>query len=435
MVPRHAAIIGGGISGLTAAYELIKLGHRVTLLEREEVVGGLARSVRVGERYIERYYHFICGGDEQLIGLIRELGLDVRLHWRAGRTSYYVHGRMYPFTTPVDVLRFSAMSLRSRLRFGLHAARCRRKTNWQHIEQLTAEQWLIDSIGGEAYEVAWRPLLQIKFGPYYQQISAPWLWHRLHRFSQSRRSLWRSEKLGYLEGGSKTLLDALADYIESHGGMIHLTTRATRIIEEKGRAVAVSAGDEQWEADVVVSAVPLPELVGLLPPAVANYQQQLARIDFIGIRCLMLQLHHHITKSFWVNVNDPRIFFNGFVEYSNLNPWHQYGGAEILYVPLYLPTDEELFALPEDDLIQKTVAGLTTICSGFDRSWIRGVVITQDHYAQAICPPQFSQHKPALATPLTGLYVLDSTQLYPSDRCLSGMIGLARTVSEMIDSQ
>ncbi len=435
MAAKRVIIIGGGVSGLTVAYELTKRGHQVVLLEREPVLGGLARSVQVGERYIERYYHFICGPDKHLIGLITELGLDGRLHWRPGHTSYYVQGHMYPFTTPLDLLGFSAVSLGARLRFARHAARCRRMTDWEDIEHLTAEQWLIANIGAEAYETIWRPLLQVKFSRYYDQISAPWLWHRLHRYSQSRRSLWRPERFGYLEGGSKTLLDALADYIQIHGGTIHCSSPATTIIEGQGQALAVGIGSEQWDADVVVSAIPLPELARLLPESAADYRQQIGSIDFVAVRCALLALEDNLTDSFWVNVNDRRIFFNGLIEYSNLNPWRQYGGAGIIYVPLYMPADEELFVWPQEELIESIIGCLEIISPEFDRSWMREAIVTQDLHVQAICPPGFSQRKPNLAAPVSGLYVIDSTQLYPSDRCLSGMIGLAQTVSQMIDSE
>jgi len=131
---KRIIIIGGGISGLTAAWELTRRGREVVLLERRDVLGGLARSAPLNGKPLEVYYHFICGGDRHLVELVNELGLADRLHWRPGRTSYFVNGRLYPFTTPLDLLRFSPLSLTSRLRFGLHALRCRRMTDWQSLE-------------------------------------------------------------------------------------------------------------------------------------------------------------------------------------------------------------------------------------------------------------------------------------------------------------
>ncbi len=424
-------IIGGGISGLTAAWELTKRGYKVMLLERREVLGGLARSTQLNGKFIEVYYHFICGGDRHLIELAGELGLEDRLHWRPGRTSYFVGDRLYPFSTPGDVLRFPRVSLLSRLRFGLHALRCRRMTDWPRIEHLTARDWLIANVGPEAYKVIWKPLLEVKFGRYYQQISAPWIWHRLYRFSQSRRSLLRAEQLGYLEGGSHTLLMALANEVTAQGGLIRTGVEATGlgIAGERVAGVETSSGYEQ--ADAVVAAVPLPELVTMLPPA-SPYRQKLAAIDFSTGGCVRLALRRSLTESFWININSPQVPFNGFVEYSNLNPWREYGGSEILYVPFYLHADEPRWQWSEAQFIETTMAGLKVVEPEFDQSWVVKATVSRDWYAQAICSPHFSKQVPALRAPVGGLFVLDSTQLYPADRNLSGMIRLARSVARVM---
>ncbi len=424
-------IIGGGISGLTAAWELTRGGREVVLLERRNVLGGLARSTQLNDKPIEVYYHFICGGDRHLVELVDELGLANDLHWRPGRTSYFVGDRLYPFSTPGDILRFSPTGLLSRLRFGLHALRCRRMANWQQIEHLTAKDWLIASVGSEAYEVIWQPLLEIKFGRYYDRVSALWIWHRLHRLSQSRRSVLRPDQLGYLTGGSQTLLAALAAEITAAGGVIRTGVAATGLACAGDKVVGVESSAGYYEADAIVSAVPLPELLALLPGD-SSYARGLAATDFAHVACIRLALRRSLTGSFWVNVNSPQVPFNGFVEYSNLNPWRQYGGAEVLYVPFYLNAGEERWQWSDDRLIEVSLAGLSVVQPEFDGSWVAEATVSRDAYAQAICPPGFSAQVPALRAPVEGLFVLDSTQLYPADRNLSGMIGLARSVACMI---
>jgi len=424
-------IIGGGISGLTVAWELARRGREVVLLERRDVLGGLARSVPLNGKPLEVYYHFICGGDRHLVKLVTELGLSDRLHWRPGRTSYFVNGRLYPFTTPIDLLRFSPLSLTGRLRFGLHALHCRRLTDWRRLEHLSAEQWLIDSVGRQAYEVIWRPLLEVKFGRDHDKIAAPWIWHRIHRYSQSRSSLLRPEQFGYLEGGSHALLTALQGSITAQGGGIRTGVEAFSLNYSGQRIEGVETSSGYYEADRVVAAVPLPELVRLLPGD-SEHGRRLSQIQFTSVACVRLALRHSLTDSFWVNVNAPDVAFNGCIEYSNLNPWREYGGRNVLYVPFYFDSSDERNEWPDSRFIESAIQGLRLIQPEFAQGWVEEAMLSRDRYGQAICPPGFGERVPALRAPTEGLYVLDSTQLYPADRNLSGMIRLARSVGEMV---
>jgi len=423
-------IIGGGISGLTAAWELARRGREPVLLERRDVLGGLARSVPLNGKPLEVYYHFICGGDRHLVELVKELGLADRLHWRPGRTSYFVNGRLYPFTTPLDLLRFSPLSLTGRLRFGLHALRCRRMTDWRHLEHLTAEQWLIDSVGRQAYEVVWRPLLEVKFGRRYDKISAPWIWHRIHRYSQSRTSPLRPEQLGYIEGGSHTLLTALQQGITAQGGVIRTGVEALSLNCSSHGIQGVETSSGYYEADRVIAAVPLPELVKLLPED-NEYGRRLAQVQFTSVGCVRLALRHSLTNSFWVNVSTPDVAFNGFIEYSNLNPWHEYGGSDVLYVPFYFGSSDKRNEWPDSRFIESVIQGLHLIQPEFGGEWVEEAELSRDRYAQAVCPPGFGERVPAVRAATEGLYLLDSTQLYPADRNLSGMIKLARLAGQM----
>lgn len=430
---KHIAIIGAGISGLTAGYELSRLGYRVTVLEQLDDIGGLARSIPVGLGRLERYYHFICGGDDHLKELVAELGLGPKLHWVPGPTSYYVNGTLYPFTTPLDILRFAPLSLASRIRFGLHGTKARRFTDWRQIESLTAEEWLVSGMGRQAYETIWLPLLRMKFGDDAGQVSAPWIWHRIHRVITSRKSIFRPDDLGYLEGGSWTLLSALAERIEASGGQLRMGEPARAIAERGGRVAGVETDAGLLEADAVISTVPLPALSILLPESAAGYRAELDAIPFLGVVCAMLRMDRSVTDVFWVNVNDARSPFSGFIEYTNLNPCPHLNGEAVAYIPLYLDVNDPRFTMPSAEFGERLVTGLETLFEGFDRSSVREVTITRDSYAQAFCPPGFADRIPHHAAPIPGLFVTDSTQLYPADRNLSGLIGLAQRASALCD--
>jgi len=429
---RTALVIGAGIAGLATAYNLTRHGYLVTVLERRSVIGGLARSLKVNGQPLEVYYHFICGGDHALLALIDELGLGERLHWAPARTAYFVDGHLYPLTSPWDLLRFRPLSLRERIRLGQLILYCRRTTHWEHLEHLTAHKWLLQRLGPHAYNIVWKSLLDLKFGKYGELISAPWVWHRLHRVTRSRSNVLRPEQMGFLDGGTQVLLEALADRIEAAGGRISLNTEVTGLLTRHGRAVGVRTGDADIGADVIVAATQIPDLVRLLPEEAAGYRAQLAAINFIGIVCVMLKMSRNLTDFFWVNSNDRRIPCNGFIEYSNLNPSPQFGGSAIVYFPFYSEVSAPLFSAPDEEIVTPLIDSLSLINPELSAEMIEQVVVTRDPYGQAICPPHFSRQVPAIATPIPNLYLLDSTQLYPSDRCLSGMIGLADRLAAML---
>ncbi len=426
---RSAVVLGGGIAGLTAAYSLTRRGARVTLLERRTVLGGLARSEPLAGKLREVYYHFICAEDYSLLRLIEEMGLSAALEWTPARTSYYVEGRLYPFTTPLDILRFPPLSLRDRLRFGLHAARCRRMKDWVALEELTAEAWLRREVGDRACEVIWQPLLRTKFGRYAGEISAPWIWHRIHRASRSRASLLRPESFGCLAEGTGMLLEALADRIEDAGGKIRLSTPATGLALRGGKVVAVQTPEEDLPADLVISALPLPEFVKLLPEEAAGFRESLAGIDFLGISCLLALVNRPLTDQYWINIADERVPASGIIEYSNLNR-HAAPGGGLAYLPVYTPHDDPHYLMPPEDLTRELETGLRMVLPDVQLEQITATLLSRDDYAQAVTPPGFSRRLPPIQAPVEGLYLLDSTQLYPSDRCLSGMIGLVRGLVE-----
>ncbi len=431
----NLAIIGGGISGLSAGYFLSKQGHKVTVIERDHTLGGLAGSFDFGGSFIEKYYHFICLGDHDLLELCKELGLDQKLRWRPTKMSFFCDGNLYPFGSPFDLLFFKPISLAARLRFGFNIMYARSIKNWQELEKEPASVWLTRHIGEQAYDVIWRPLLKIKFGEYADDISASWMWHRIHRVAKSRKGLRQREELGYLAGGSKMLIDMLAEEILSRGGEIKLASAVSSLLVNNGRATGLKCDGRTLNFDAVVSTVALPLLCRMLPSECADYRRRLEQVKYIGVVCMILKLARPITDSFWVNVNDRRIPFNGVIEYTNLNPRPDLQGRKIAYIPFYLETTNERYSCRDHELLREYSSCMRLISSGFNPVSIADWRVFRDPYAQAICTTDFSQVVPEQKSPIEGLYLIDSTQLYPSDRTLSGMIGLAKTLAGIIQKE
>ena len=122
---RHVAVLGGGISGLAAAHQLSKRGHRVTLLEADAHLGGLGSTFEHAGIPIERFYHCLLPTDAALLRLVGEIGLGGEVIWRNVGMGFMVDRRTYPMNGALDLLRFSPLPIFDRLRLGWMGLRAR----------------------------------------------------------------------------------------------------------------------------------------------------------------------------------------------------------------------------------------------------------------------------------------------------------------------
>jgi protoporphyrinogen oxidase len=428
------AVIGGGVAGLTAAYELSKAGQEVVLFEKERELGGLASSFPLSGHHIERYYHFICLNDSDLLDMLRELGLDSRLRWAKTRMGLYHKGRLYSFGAPLDLLTFTPFSLVDRLRFGLMImyTKSQRRGGWRSIEDVPVAQWLVRRFGQKSYEVIHEPLIRLKFGPYAAWLSAAWMWARIHRLGKSRTKITQQEKLGYIEGETKTLIDALERRFLRNGGRVFRGVAAQEIEVREAGVTTISYNGQRRAFDAVISTVPTPAFAAMLNGASPEYLQKIARIDSIGVMCVLLRLIKSLTPYFWTNISDPAIPLAGVIEYTNLNPCPHFGGDSIIYLPQYLPSTDERYAMSDDRLLEEYIGYLKRINPGFSEDWIREYYVSRDRYAQPVCEVGFSKYKPGIETPVKGLYLTDSCQLHPDDRTVSNSIGLGKRVAQLV---
>ncbi len=426
---RRAIVIGGGPAGLKAAHQLRKTGAEVTLLESAPVLGGLASSFDVQGVRIERYYHFICRGDDDLVETLEDLSLKHLLHWRDSRMAYYVDGRLYPFLTPIELLRFSAVPLRDRVRAGL-AVKLAQRMKEEDLAPKKATVWLRHMFGERMYHAIWEPLMRFKFAEHADEISASWIWARMVRLSRSRTSPWR-EELGYVEGGSKVVLEGLGADLEHRGGRIVRSADVEQIVLEGGRATGVRVGGETLPADVVVSTVTTSRFRQLTRGLEGPYAEGLDRIPTIGIFCLFLRLSERVTPFFWVNTNDRRIPFAGMIEYTNLNPLPELDGDRVLYVPQYLSADDPRYRQADEEVVRSYTDALALINPAFDRRWVKFSAVFRDRYAQPICLTDYRTTTPTIPTPIPNLFLTDSSQLHPHDRTISGSFGLGKEAARL----
>jgi protoporphyrinogen oxidase len=288
----RVAVIGAGPMGLAAALELCKKGARVDLLERDDRLGGMSAQFDFAGTRIERYYHFVCGPDETTFQYLRDFGLEDKLRWTETRMGFYWNGKLHDWGNPRALLAFPGLSFLQKLRYGLHVMRAKGITDWRPYDKLTSTEWVQKWIGKPAYEVMWRSLFRYKFYEHEDTLSAAWLGTRIKRVALSRKSIFQ-ERLGYLEGGSEVLLDALARQLVQLGGSIELSRPVDAVVTDGGdggRVRGIRIGTEERPYDAVVSTVPLPHVPALVPDLPSSERAMIEAVRNVGVVCVILKL-------------------------------------------------------------------------------------------------------------------------------------------------
>ena len=93
------AVVGAGIAGLSAAYDLLGAGHEIVIYEAANQPGGLAAGFR-DERWewpLEKFYHHLFTSDKHIISLVKELGMENELFFPRPTTSVIYDDRIVPF--------------------------------------------------------------------------------------------------------------------------------------------------------------------------------------------------------------------------------------------------------------------------------------------------------------------------------------------------
>ncbi len=434
----NIGIVGGGAAGLAAAYELLRNGHSATVFERAPFLGGQASTFLVQGVPLERGYHHLFTSDRDMIWLIEELGLSEELAWLPSRAGLFHQKQIWKFTTPVDLLKFRPLTFIDRIRLGLITLYLQRIRKWQRFEGVTAAKWLRSRVGRRAYEAVWEPLLRGKFGQYYDRVGMVWFWGKIALRFASRGKGMVQEKLGYPMVGFGKIFDSLGDRIRDLGGSVHTNASVQKVLIDdresfQGLEVRYRTGEIKVENfDAVIITTPSHIVPKLIPELPQSYSENLSNTTYLAAVLLILELTNPLSSIYWLNIADRDIPFVGVIEQTNFVPANRYGGSHVVYLTNYLGSDNPLYHASHDELLKAYLPHLQKINPEFKESWILKSHYHREDAAQPVVEPGYNQKIPSHRTPIQGIYLANTTQIYPEDRGTNYSVRLGRKVSRMV---
>jgi protoporphyrinogen oxidase len=418
------AVIGAGLTGLTAAYRLSKNGHEVTVFEEADTPGGLAFAFQAGSELLDRFYHHMFVSDTELLELIDELSLSDRLDWYEPKNAIYLEDSLYPFTSPVDLLNFKPLRFLSRIRMGLLVLSSKFIKDYRPFEFIRAKDWIIARSGRDAYDKVWGPLLISKFDVDADSVSGTWIWNKFKLRGSSRGKNISKEQLGYIQGGFITIIDALADRIQNNGCRLLLNKSVKSISKNGDNKWEVSAenGSEIFDRILFTAAPEL--LANVCSGFTPEYENNLRLIRYKANLCLTLELEESLSPYYWITVAQAGLPFVLIIEHTNLVGLKGYG-SHIVYLSRYLDESDPLYSSSDDEIVHTFIKGLQRVFPDFKKESIKKASLSRARYAQPVVKMGYGESIPAVKTPLDGLYLASMPQIYPEDRGLNYAVRLA----------
>jgi protoporphyrinogen oxidase len=425
-------VIGGGMAGLAAADILAAAGRRVLLLEAAPTIGGLAKSVTVQGETIEAYYHHAFPQDRELLAVIERLGLEGNIQWLSASTANLQAGRIYPFNTIADLLRYPPLRLHERLRLGFGGLLALLPGQGRRLDRASVGVLGPKWFGTSGYAVLWRPLLNGKFGPMAGDVAMAWLVARMRQRAAARKG-GRGDRLAYLRGGFGVVADRLADDLRSRGVEIRLGTPVTGLKQtEQGWTVDLSDGGLTARAVIVATSG---EILSRLVELPADYRERLEAIPYRGVVCVLVELDRQVGRHYWTNLTQASAFdCLAVIEHTNFVPPEWYGGRHLVYLAHYVDPEGQVWTASQDQLIGAATDVLRSVNPEFDPSWILDVHVTRDRWAQPVALAGGSMPGLPMAVGDRGLFHVSLAHIYPDDRGMSLAMRVGQRAARLADA-
>jgi protoporphyrinogen oxidase len=419
------AVVGGGVSGISAALELAKSGKfEVSLFEKEAALGGLWAPTAWDDLVCDKFYHVVLPGDGNTLAFLSGLGLGSEVEGRPAKAGFYGRGRIVPFSGALDLIRFPFLDPFEKARLVLGVRRVARGRAASG-EGLSAPDWLRRVFGESVAARFWEPLLRSKLGGAGGRTPAAFMEATIRRLYGARVGAGKRERMAFVRGGAAAVVRAAGQLLVRTGVDVRTAEPVSAVsIGEGGFELALPRGPERFHK--VVLGVPGPEALRLLWPVAAGPAWDGLRREYLGVVCVLAVLGRSLSPYYVLNLLDPSLPFTGIIESTNVIGTENAAGRSLVYLPKYLSRDDPAAGNTPAEIEKSFLEALKKIFPALTDRDIVHVRTFREPYIQPLpgfgpLPPDFGP-----TTPVPGLFLAGSAALDGSMANNEAALGTAK---------
>ena len=419
------------MTGIAAAYELAKSGaFKVSLFEKNDVLGGLSGYYRWENIVVDHFYHVILSTDTRMLEFIETLGLERDLFWRDTRSGFYGDGKLVSLSTTLDFIRFRFMTLWQKFRMGLGILYSVRIKNLSRLDRIYARVWLTRVFGRRVYENIWEPLLRSKLGSAREKTSAAFIWATIARLYGTRQGEDKKEKMGHVKGGYHSILTAAERLLRERGVSIRTGEAVTALHVDPGAAPLITAGSKKYSFDKILFTMDCPTILDIVSPPAGNaYWDTMKHVSYLGICCVMLILNRELSPYYVINLLDKSLPFTGIIEATNVVSPSYIADRHLVYLPKYAPADDPIWSLKDEEVLDQFVGHLKNVFPDLQESDILHQAVFRERYVQPLQELCALDRTLGHVSPFANVYVANSSMLTNTTLNNNAAVSLARQVA------
>jgi protoporphyrinogen oxidase len=383
-------VIGAGPAGLTAAYDLSKRGRVATVLEADDVVGGISRTVeRDGWRFDIGGHRFFTKVEE-VEQLWHEILPDEDFLLRPRKSRIFYNGKYFDY----PLRAFNALR---NLGF-VEAVLCVASYAWARVrppkDQTNYEGWLVARFGWRLYRALFKTYTEKVWGVPVSSMPADWAAQRVKNLSLSSAIVNAIlpkrnqtditsliEEFQYPKYGPGMMWEVCRDKVEAAGSKVIMRSPVVRIEHEDGRATAVvtatDSAETRYPADHVISSMPMSQLLLAMDPPVPAEVERAAKDlqfrDFLSVALVVPEADSFPDN--WIYIHDPDVKVGRIQNYGSWSPYMVKPGYTCLGLEYFVFEGDEMWNSADEDLIEQAKRELSILGLAEVRDMEAGYVV------------------------------------------------------------